>query len=195
MGKFENFDLLIEKYSKEYERILSKSGFYPSLGSIGFQERNLTVNFSKAYEQMFPTALAWFEFQFKVEKNHKHVDCLIFDKESQRIILIEAKRLNSNRKLKGIKEDIERINNFAREDQINLSGNKRLRIEDLSLHRNQYHFFGLILADIWKEGTQQPLIIDNCSASDGDFIFPFEIASRFLGGQYNLIYHLWEIKQ
>ena len=34
-------------FEKEYQNVFSS--FYPSLEGTGFQERNLSVNFSKAY--------------------------------------------------------------------------------------------------------------------------------------------------
>ena len=52
-GTEEKLDKVFENYKSIYQRILSS--FYPSLGKTGFQERNLTVNFSKAYEKRSQT--------------------------------------------------------------------------------------------------------------------------------------------
>ena len=92
--------------------------FYPSIGSTDFQERNLTVNFSKAYERTYSSdnVISWFEFQwidkYDGEKN-KHFDCLIINITKKEIFLIEAKRYtNTTVKNTSIKKDIERINRF-----------------------------------------------------------------------------------
>ena len=44
---------VFNNYINIYKHILTTNKFYPSVGSTGFQERNLTVNFSKAYEKTY----------------------------------------------------------------------------------------------------------------------------------------------
>lgn len=128
---FKNYDLI-------YRNILKN--FYPSLGSTGFQERNLTVNFSKAFEKTYNDIITWFEFQFGDNKN-KHFDAIIIHNDN--IYFIEAKRYSSpNRKKESIYADINRINDYVIN---NFNQDERFK------NYNIKNFYGVILADVWKE--------------------------------------------
>lgn len=86
---------VFEKYRYNYQRIFSV--LYPSKNSTGFTERNLSANFANAYEQISPSAITWFEFQFG-EKNNLHYDAVIIDPENKKLLLIESKRFSNLRK-------------------------------------------------------------------------------------------------
>ena len=93
-NKFKN---IFDEYKNYYECVFDV--FYPSKNSTGFTERNLSVNFSKAYEKLNPKAITWFEFQFG-EKNNLHYDALIINRETKELFLIESKRFSKlNKKI------------------------------------------------------------------------------------------------
>ena len=104
---FENTQLI-------YERILKE--FYPSLGSTGFQERNLTVNFSKAYENVCEAenVLSWFELQFGDKKNN-HFDCVVINNTRKELFIVESKRFTSSMKKQSVLNDIGRIKSRGKE--------------------------------------------------------------------------------
>nr|MCR5719802.1 hypothetical protein [Lachnospiraceae bacterium] len=55
-------DKIMEEYKQIYEKIFKT--MYPAKNSTGFPERNLSANYSKAYETVNTNAITWFEFQF-----------------------------------------------------------------------------------------------------------------------------------
>ncbi len=69
---------VLKAYQHNYEKILNI--FYPSKKSTGFTERNLTVNFSKAYEAVAGSVgdvcCSWFELPVN-ENGKDHVDAII----------------------------------------------------------------------------------------------------------------------
>ena len=89
--------ILLEEVFKDYKNIYDNilNAFYPSLGSTGFQERNLTVNFSKAYESVYEkdTVFSWFELQFGDKKNN-HFDCLIVNENKKRTVFHRIKTIH-----------------------------------------------------------------------------------------------------
>ncbi len=120
---------------------------YPAKGSTGFPERNLTVNFSKAYEKTaghyaeYP--FSWFEFQFG-EKSNQHIDAVIFNQEAKTMIVIESKRFNNpSAKVVAVEEDIDRTYDFV--DEIVKKDGERI---DLGMYS---YIYGMILADVWTE--------------------------------------------
>ena len=134
-------------YEKEYQNIFSS--FYPALESTGFQERNLSVNFSKAYEKTYPSdkVFSWFELQFPNEDNENvyHFDCLIINITRNEIFFIESKRFKSvKRQEDRCKKDIERIEKYIN-DPKGFLYDKRF-VDFLSFKK-----YGLILADVWQE--------------------------------------------
>ena len=135
---------IFDEYGNIYRKILEK--IYPAKGSTGFAERNLSVNFSKAYEKIFPSALSWFEFQFGKKK---HIDAVIVNEESQEIFVIESKRYSVQSKITAIGHDIDRIKTFLDElKKENDRRNENDRRIDLSKIKK---FYGVILADVWTE--------------------------------------------
>ena len=96
---------VFENYRDRYNHILST--FYPSIGSTGLQERNLTVNFAEAYKDAFHErdVISWYELQFSKkeadqddkneqpgaadfidEKKNNHLDCIIIDKTEKNLV-------------------------------------------------------------------------------------------------------------
>ena len=89
-----SLDDVFDRYAEQYSAILNK--IYPSKGSTGFTERNLSVNFSKAYEDIAgkDSAISWFEFQFGA-KSRQHVDLVLLDYLSKELYIVEAKRFSN----------------------------------------------------------------------------------------------------
>ena len=139
-------EIVFKKYKKEYDSILES--FYPSLGSTGFQERNLTINFSKAYEKTYSKnkVISWFELQFG-EDNKNHLDAIIIDLSENRIFLIESKRYsNPSSKIESVNRDIKRIMECS-----NYICSRKERFENF----NNFEIYGVILADVWLENNKK----------------------------------------
>ena len=142
-------------YEKLYKNIFDV--FYPALNSTGFQERNLTVNFSKAYEKTYSNdnVFSWFELQFtnKKEENVNHFDCVIVNISKKEIIFIEAKRYKSVKKQKARSEnDIKRINEYI--EKYFYKDNRFVKFRD-------FKKYGMILADVWQESPGKRKIYED----------------------------------
>lgn len=185
---------VFENYQRLYQNIFNS--FYPSLGSTGFQERNLTVNFSKAYEETNKSdnVFSWFELQFGNNKDN-HYDCVIVNISKKAIFFIESKRyVNTSSKKESVMKDIDRIQNFVK------SGlDERFeRFKDFKIN-------GLILADAWWRDTKRnkkKVIRD--SYKNGTLEFnangphksdAFDFTIDGCKENYSLLYYLWEIKE
>lgn len=150
MNTYRIFSDVFEKYRLNYRQIFSS--FYPSKNSTGFTERNLSVNFAKAYEQMNPSSITWFEFQFG-QVNNLHYDALIIDSANKRILLIESKRFSTpNKKIIGVGADIDRIQQSIE----SYSQDFKSRIPDFL----NYSIYGVVLADVWTETRKKKQIYD-----------------------------------
>ena len=131
-------------YKEYYVEILKC--IWPSIDSNGFQERNLTVNFTNAYKEIAKkkdnSVIVWFEFQCG-ESGNKHVDALLMNTTSKEIFIIEAKRYNNvNQKIRSVARDVKRIQDFFCDKDKLVS-----RLGDIS----EYQLYGMILADVWSE--------------------------------------------
>ena len=136
-----NWKGIFEEFKKNYVRIFDV--IYPAKNSTGFPERNLSVNFAKAYEKLFENSNTWYELQFGI-KNNRHIDAVIIDSKNKNILLIESKRFNNpSKKINEIKTDIFRIIDLKKE----LSNDQDNRIKNIKL----YQFYGVVLADVWIE--------------------------------------------
>ena len=192
-GTEEKLDKVFEEYEAIYNHILSS--FYPSLGNTGFQERNLTVNFSKAYEKTFAhdDVFSWFELQFGENKNN-HLDCLIVNRSQKELFLIEAKRFsNTIGKKNSVLEDVERINGIA-----------KAKTDDRFQEFKDFKVFGVILADVWQENQKKKDLYE--SFKQGDFFkgeplfadrspeyYVRSLTVRGCKAEYDLLACLWEI--
>ena len=115
--------------------------FYPAKRSNGFVERNLTVNFARAYEQCHKeeNCFTWYELSFG---NKKRMDGCIVNVTRKEIFLIESKRFNNPEKKKEeVKADICRI------DAFDVAAEFSQRLPDWQ----DYTVYGVILADVWCE--------------------------------------------
>ena len=139
---------VFEAYGEIYRNILNN--IYPAKNSTGFPERNLSVNFTKAYEafaaQKGQNAFSWFEFQFG-NSNNLHVDAVLINKTTHELYVIESKRFsNPMPKMREIGEDIDRVYSLVEElRQENLQDKFRIKLDDFE------HKYGVILADVWTE--------------------------------------------
>ena len=176
-----------------YERILEE--FYPSLGSTGFQERNLTVNFSKAYENVCKAerVFSWFELQFG-DKNNNHFDCVIINNTRKELFIAESKRFTSSMKKQSVLNDIGRINSFVKNGLDE-------RFDD---YKN-YKVFGVILADVWKENNTKKEIyrafkdedfFKDASLNESWHMYDTrDIQVQGCKAEYSLLSFVWEIKE
>lgn len=138
-------DQIFNTYAGIYKSILS--AFYPSKGSTGFAERNLSVNWSKAAEIVCgrENLISWFEYQFS-DANNKHIDALVWDRSNGNLYLIESKRFSDPiSKTKEIGNDVVRLQDLYEE----ILREKRI---DLSKVK---HCYGVILADVWPKKNRK----------------------------------------
>jgi hypothetical protein len=154
-----NYDTVFSNYGDLYREILSC--IYPAKNSTGFSERNLSVNFSKAFEKTAcesgQKAISWFEFQFG-ERNNLHADAIIINWTTSEMLIVESKRFsNPNKKMQEIGRDIDRIYNLIEELKECNSNNTNVRINISSIK----HFYGVILADVWTETEYKEEILDS----------------------------------
>ncbi len=134
-------DNIFAAYADLYQSILSD--FYPSKGSTGFAERNLSVNWSKAAEIVCgrDNIISWFEYQFS-DTNDKHIDALVWDRSGGNLYLIESKRFSEPKaKTEEVGNDIVRLLDLYKE----IVNEKRM---DLNKVKQCY---GVILADVWPK--------------------------------------------
>ena len=137
-------------YQKNYIKIFGL--LYPSKNNTGFTERNLSVNFAKAYESINPSSATWYEFQFG-DKNNLHYDAIIINPKEKVILIIESKRFsNVAKKTSEIKSDI---------DRINLSLSKYLYEFERVENNKGYSIIGVILADVWDENTAKHSVLES----------------------------------
>ena len=135
---------VFDNYKKIYQNILDS--FYPSLGSTGFQERNLTVNFSKAYERTYVNdeVSSWFELQFGEKKNN-HFDSIIINRSKKIIYIVEAKRYSTpDAKKNSSINDITRIEEYVKND---------FNVDPRFKNYKNYKIYGIILGDVWQESN------------------------------------------
>ena len=192
-GTEEKLDKVFDKYEAVYKHILSS--FYPSLRNTGFQERNLTVNFSKAYEKTYAhdDVFSWFELQFG-DNNNNHFDCLIVNRSQEKLFLIEAKRFsNTTGKKDSVLEDVERINGFLKTKMDH-------RFEEFK----DYRVYGLILADVWQENRNKKEVFESFKRGDffkdepllAEYSPEYYVRSLQVDGcdaEYDLLACLWEM--
>ena len=191
----ESFKQTFINYRQVYKNILKS--FYPSLGSTGFQERNLTVNFSKAYETTNKSedVCSWFELQFGEKKNN-HFDCVIINSTRKEILIIESKRFTSSAKKDNINKDIERIESFV-------NGGLDERFDKYK----GYNVLGVILADVWKENRPKKEIYNaykneeyfkDIHLSKPWYMYDVqdikEVKDHDCKAEYSLLSFIWEIK-
>ena len=138
---------VLQQYKENYRRIFER--IYPSKNGTGFTERNLSVNFAKAYEHIYDDAITWYEFQFGA-KNNLHYDAIIINPKNKETVVIESKRFSHvHKKIREVGDDIERIRKFKTEYFKEFID----RISDL----REYSVKGVILTDVW---TETPLKTD-----------------------------------
>ncbi|MCM1523475.1 MAG: hypothetical protein NC120_03360 [Ruminococcus sp.] len=191
-------DAVFKRYGSIYETILSN--VYPAKNSTGFPERNLSVNFSKAYEASAriadETAFSWFELQFG-ENNRFHADAVIINKTVGDMLIVESKRFSDPaKKIKEIAEDIERIHDLITElKSENDCG--ILRIDMSKINR----CYGVILADVWTETQLKKDILDSYSSGVQDPESEVSFLNKFCGDFIqdrkfsNLSYNVYNVKE
>ncbi len=144
------FEDVFRLYQLNYERIFDV--LYPAKNNTGFTERNLSVNFCKAYESLHPEAISWYEFQFGA-KNNLHYDAVIINPTKNEVLLIESKRFSHPKeKIAGVYSDIARINDV-------MSSYCKEFMERI-YHCSGASVYGVILADVWTQTKRKTEIWD-----------------------------------
>jgi len=133
---------------KMYESIFET--YYPSHKSNGFTERNLTFYFTHFYLQNFKKLSDIIIWQEAPLKEGGHFDTLIIDKVNEIIFIVEAKRLQNEKKGKSIEADYDRILEKF---------NKIANFDNYS----DFNKYALLLTDIWipKKKIENKLKIKN----------------------------------
>jgi hypothetical protein len=141
-------DKVLQRYKENYCRIFES--IYPSMGSTGFTERNLSVNFAKAYESVHKDSITWYEFPF--DKDRKlHYDALIINPTEKEIVIVESKRFSdTDKKVKEVGEDVNRIHEFQT--------TYRHEFIDRIPALEEYSVVGVILADVWTEKRAKSIL-------------------------------------
>ena len=133
-----NIDKVINNTVERYEKILNN--YYPSFGSIGFTERNLTFNFCSSFYNIAAEKdlVIWQEVPIKDGSSNKkeHFDSLIISRTEKKLYLVEAKRINTKDKIDSAESDLKRIENNW----------KNINIDD---DTKGYSKYAVIIADIW----------------------------------------------
>lgn len=124
-------DDAFEGTCSDYGRMLNE--YYPSFKSSGFTERNLTFNFCHNLLKINHKLIVYQEVPIE---EGQHFDSLVIDDEEKLLIIIEAKRLNSIKKMEEIEDDCKKM--MIKYDQIN--GYER---------RKDYRKWAIILVDLW----------------------------------------------
>lgn len=143
MSKMETKQIIQEVFNnmcKMYESIFTN--YYPSHGSTGFTERNLTFYFSHFYLKSannLSDIIVWQEVPIE---EGGHFDTLIIDTINEKIIIIEAKRLQNDQKFESILKDFDRIDTILVEKK----NNRGIKIPSAF---STYDKYALLLADIW----------------------------------------------
>ena len=151
MAKLAAKDRVLERMKQEYINILKC--LYPSKGSTGFTERNLSVNYATAYKAENETAVVWYEFTFG---KGKHFDAVIVNPLKKEVVIVESKRFtNPSNKAAEINEDIARIQSLRSEE--NLKNEFEKRLPDW----NEYSIVGTIIADVWTEKDEKIEVFDS----------------------------------
>lgn len=169
---------LFQRYAAVYQAVFEE--IYPAKHSTGFPERNLSVNFSKAYEQLSAgageRAFSWFEFQFGT-RNNFHVDALLWNPPRGELLLVESKRFTSQQKVPEAAADMERVRRLLSElREENRQGVFRL---DLSKMRRCY---GVILADVWTENPFKRDVLKRFQAGVADPASPESFLAAYCPG-------------
>lgn len=149
------FKKILETYKVRYNKILTS--YYPSHGSTGFTERNMSVNFAHSVELISNDTIVWYEAPFG-SRNREHFDAVIIDKTTKSIFIIESKRFTvPKQKLYSIGEDMKRI--------VNKSNIRKVTANYNDITSNSYNVYGVILADVWTENPIKTEIFDNWGSS------------------------------
>ena len=185
----DNINEVFAEYQGIYQKILGS--FYPAKNSTGFPERNLSVNFSKAYEKAAETkgqkSISWFELQFG-ERNRSHVDAVIINLSINELLIVEAKRFsNPALKIKEISKDIERIHRLAAE----------LKTEDRIEMNKVKRCYGIVLADVWTETDRKKQILESYKAGQKNPQDKESFINRYLPdlNLFNLQYDVRDISE
>ena len=140
----------------------SLDDFWPAFDNNGFNERNITFQFARAFASR-PCSCAFMEVPFlnkKSKRRNLHIDSYVFDKEVG--IFIESKRLYSVEKANSIIDDIKKMNHE----------NISYILDELHQNNMPKSIYTLILAESWSRDINDWWVdgqSDRVQWDDGDF--------------------------
>lgn len=131
---------------QRYEAILSE--FRPSRKGVGFTEVNLIHNFVIALKEQFSKSdlVEWLEFPWGVD-GKKRIDAIVFSKKEKWMLFIEAKRLQSEKKVIKLNSDLLKIESFCSHEKFESIFVKHHGVCDIA----KYKYYIIALADVWTE--------------------------------------------
>ena len=195
-------DSVLDLYQTRYARILGK--IWPTINDNGFNEHNLTANFTAAYEAVAANhreeTSAWFEFQIPNGKRNNHrIDGLIVNHTRKELYLVEAKRFSKN---KLTKKRGELGDDFIRINKLDLNRRfEKFFAGDESIA--EYQVFGVLLFDLWTENQEEKELVGHwtaiCETPDSNKLSVFfdrsiEYDDLLLPGIREVKSRRWEIK-
>ena len=145
--EYKNVFSVFEPWAKYKHVPISKSG---DEFRFSIHECNQVVKFQSVYKGRSDGVLTWIEFpiRYKEDKNKQdgtiHVDGIIVDRNREAIYFIEAKRLTKKQGFDYVANDIKRIMQHGKKDDLK----DRLKA---GYKFDGYTFYCLILADFWRE--------------------------------------------
>lgn len=170
------FEEILKEIKGHYVNVLSK--FYPTVGSRGFMEENLTIAFGNAFAKSCPEAVIWYELPFTKEpKDRFHVDLAILIPDEKHLVLVESKRFSESGKVKECTNNLKRISD---------PGNIRELLKVHSKHNeglvDKYKTVtACILADVWTESKFKREVYDQWHNKN---FFDNDDRDVHVGGEY-----------
>lgn len=127
---------IIDTYYAEYEKVFSYFDF--SEKADRFTEENQTVNFCQAVKAEFPEAVTWYEHPFQADGATNRFDAVVYIKEINSLLIVEAKCLRKHSKYEAMYHDLERICKYKN--------------RDISIfNAAEPTIYAVILADYWRK--------------------------------------------
>ena len=171
--EYKNVFSVFEPWAKYKHVPKSKSG---DEFRFSIHECNQVVKFQSVYKGRSDGVLTWIEFpiRYKEDKNKQdgtiHVDGIIVDRNREAIYFIEAKRLTKKQGFDYVANDIKRIMQHGKKDDLK----DRLKA---GYKFDGYTFYCLILADFWREHNTIGKAYKTDKKSDGVIDWEGEVLS------------------
>lgn len=164
MLRKEAIEEILSYYYNEYNRVFACFDF--SGKADRFTEENQTVNFCRAVKEKYPEAVTWYEHPFAGENGTKRFDAVVYIKEINSLLIVEAKCLRKHSKYEAMYNDLERICKYKNQD-ISIFGAANPTVYAVILADHWYKTHGIYYTDLlrnWKQGC-----VDACRPEEKKF--------------------------